>query len=183
MWYTYVENMNENTNKAFPKANSFGPPLIGDDPRPFTHTFVPEIINVHEDRRDVVEITKESFPNETKCTSDGLTPYQRRVVIAVNAYGMHNLSQAASFVGNLSAKELRELVEKDENIKNALQNGEVPCFTKAELVSRLCVEAETANKASDKINAITKLMEFRGLAAPEGGSRNFSRTVMRFKKA
>lgn len=113
--------------------------------------------------------------------TDALNSLERRILIALYTYGTHDLNRAASWVG-LSKDELCEIVRKSKNIKNSVESGEIPCWTKAELISRLCVEAETAPKASERITAITKLMEFRGLATPEGGARSFTRTIARFRK-
>ena len=142
-----------------------------------------DAVRVEKQEIEIINETPLKIEKELICKTDTIDPYKRRVLIAINTYGLHNLSAAASYIGNLTTKELRNLIETDEEIQKALREGEIPCFTKAELISRLCVEADTAQKSQDRIKAIEALMEFRGLAAPEGGSRAFARSVMRFKKA
>jgi hypothetical protein len=118
---------------------------------------------------------------EKDLKTDSLNQLERRILIALHTYGLHDLSRAAQWTG-LSEDELISELRTNKNIRNSIENEEIPCWTKAELISRLCVEAETAPRANERITAITKLMEFRGLAAPEGGAKSFTRTIARFRK-
>lgn len=128
------------------------------------------------------EIELEKITNgEIECKTDIVPSIKRRILIGLNTYGKHNLAQIAAYC-NLPRSVIEGEIKKDPWYEEELEKGTVPCLTKAEIISRLCVEAETASKATERILAITKLMEYRGVSAPEGGSRNFCRTVMRFKK-
>jgi hypothetical protein len=123
---------------------------------------------------------------ETQLPCDALDPLKRRILIAVHTYGINSqqgLKQIASFC-DIPLQVVRDLVNgiKENNwLGEELKKGTIPCFTKAELIARLCVEAENAIAPKDRINSIGKLMEFRGLTAPEGGSKSFQRIAMKFK--
>ena len=145
------------------------------------------LASVYEEPKESLELERiEERSRELDLPSDDFDQLKRRILIALHTYGLHNLHQVASFIGGRWTKEaVSKLLESKEGEwykKELADPNKTPCWTKAELISRLCVEAETASSPKDRINAICKLMEFRGLAAPEGGSRNFSRTIMKFKK-
>ena len=117
--------------------------------------------------------------HELTLPTDQMESIYRRVLIGIHAYGLHD-NRLASFCGLLPAQ-LKNIIASEE-IQKALKEGVTPCWTKAELVSRLCVEAESAPTPRDRILAITKLMEFRSVTAPEGGARSFTRVIGRFGK-
>ena len=127
-----------------------------------------------------VEVLVEKVNKNNELTTDQINYLKRRIIIGINTYGIHNLSAVASFVGSLSMKEIKDLIEKDNELRDSIEQGKIVCWTKAELIARLCIEAETASRSQDRINAITKIMEFRGLTKPEGGERSFSRVVTQF---
>lgn len=122
----------------------------------------------------------EQKSEEIVLSTDQWEEIKRRFLIALNAYGKHDLSRIAAFI-NVSKNKINELMN-DETIKTALKNNEIPCWTKAEIISKLCVESEIARSSRDKITALSKLMEFRSMALPEGGSRNFTRVISKFRK-
>ena len=103
--------------------------------------------------------------------------------IYLNVYGLHDLERAAQWIGGITEEELIHELKTNENIRDAIKNEEITCWTRAELIGRLCIEAESAPRAGERIAAVTKLMEFRGLATPEGGARSFTRTIARFRKS
>ena len=117
---------------------------------------------------------------ELELPTDQLDTIHRRVLIGIQAYGLHD-SRLASFCGLLPAQ-LKKIIDSKE-IQDALKSGITPCWTKAELISRLCVEAETAKEAKTRILAITKLMEYRSITSPEGGARSFTRVIGRFGRS
>lgn len=135
-------------------------------------------------KQEIELIEEQNFPvqGEFHCETDQLTEIKRRIVIGIRTYGSHNLSQVSSFVGQISKQQIEKLLKEDGELQDILKNDKTVCWTKSELIARLCLEAETAQAPKDRINAISKLMEFRGISAPEGGSRNFARLVTRFKK-
>jgi hypothetical protein len=116
-------------------------------------------------------------------SSDQLNDIKRRLLIAINAYGTHDIPRIVSFVGALTGKQVKELLDSDPEVVAVIKKREMVCFTKPEIVARLCIEAETARSSKDRIAALTKLMEYRGMAAPEGGSKTFSRMVLKFQQS
>ncbi len=116
---------------------------------------------------------------ERELTGDDKSALIRKCIIGIHTYGKDD-SRLPSFLG-LSKAQTKELVEREE-VQQSISNGEVICWTKAEIIARLAVEADRAPKASERILALTKLMEYRGLAAPEGGARGFERIIQRFNK-
>lgn len=97
---------------------------------------------------------------ELHLPTDSLDALCRRVLIGINAYGLHD-PRIVGFTG-LDRQQIDKLIKTPE-MKKLLDSGVTPCWTKAELISRLCVEAETASASKDRIAAITKLMEYRSI--------------------
>lgn len=112
---------------------------------------------------------------QLELNSDNLDSLKRRVAIAILAFG-DNDSRISAWLG----RELGEL-RNDPEVIRAIKDG--ACLTQAEIAARLSIIADTANQDKDRLTALKLLMEYRGIAAPEGGSRSFSRTIMRFKKS
>ena len=137
---------------------------------------------------EVLVYSEISPKGEVQLPCDSLDPLKRRILIAVHTYGINShsaIKQIATFC-DIPTQVIQELVEGAKRVPPnwlgaALSEQIVPCFTKPEIISRLCIEAENANSPKDRINSLTKLMEFRGLTAPEGGSKSFQRIAMRFK--
>lgn len=115
--------------------------------------------------------------NELTLPTDQLDSIYRRVLIGIHAYGLHD-NRLPGFCGLLPSQ-LKNIINSSE-VQEALKSGITPCWTKAELISRMCVEAETAKSNKDRILALTKLMEYRSVVAPEGGARSFTRVIGRF---
>jgi len=115
---------------------------------------------------------------EIRLASDNLEAVERRVIIAHHAYGAHALGRIAAFVG-VDRKTLEALLDRP-SVKMMIESGQVPCWTGAELVARLSVEAETAQRPQDRISALKLLMEYRSMTQPEGGSRGFKRIAAKF---
>ena len=132
--------------------------------------------------RGSVEVIQPIQEKPNELTTDQISYIKRRIIIGLNTYGIHNLSAVSNFVGGLSLVQVKHLIENDSEIKNAINDGSIVCWSKAELIARLCIEAETASRSQDRINAITKIMEFRGLTRPEGGAQSFQRIVAQFIK-
>lgn len=128
-----------------------------------------------------VEIVAERSiqPTEQPLSSDTKTAMVRKVIIGIHTYGADD-NRLISFTG-LSRTQLKVIIESEE-VQQSIKMGEVVCWTKAEIIARLAIEADRAPKASERILALTKLMEYRGLAAPEGGARGFERIIQRFNK-
>ena len=168
--------------------NSFNSPkVIPDSEVEITPPKKFSILSKEERETEVEVYTEIKQKGEVALPCDALDPLKRRILIAVHTYGInsHNsLKQIAAFC-DLPLEVVNKIVEgKDRNwLGKELAEGTIPCFTKAELIARLCVEAENAVAPKDRINSISKLMEFRGLTAPEGGSKSFQRIAMKFKTA
>ena len=124
--------------------------------------------------KEVVENNQESL------ATDFLDAVLRRVIIGYHTYGAHNPGAIAAFAG-CSLAQTKQLIESDM-AQQIINSGEIVSWTRAELVARLSVEAERAQKTQDRLMAIKQLMEYRGLAAPEGGARSFTRTIAKFKR-
>ena len=138
--------------------------------------------NEIELEKEKVELEK-VVTEERDLKTDSLNNLERRILIAINVYGLHDLEKASQWVGGITEEELINELKENQNIRNAIKNEEIACWTRAELIGRLCIEAESAPRAGERIAAVTKLMEFRGLATPEGGARSFTRTIARFRKS
>lgn len=113
--------------------------------------------------------------------TDEMDALERRVLIAYFAYGPYAHGRTAAFVG-ADQRTVREILAKP-HIQAIIQNGgsaAIPCWTPGELVARLSVEAETAQRPQDRIAALKLLMEYRSLSQPEGGSRSFKRIAAKF---
>lgn len=112
---------------------------------------------------------------EITLAADELDSLTRHILIGATAYGIHRLPAIVAYSG-ATEKQVREVIEEyREEIKEGTY-----CLTKSELVAKLSILSTTANKDADKLTAIKLLMDYRGLSAPEGGSRNFKRTVLKF---
>ena len=170
--------------------NSFNSPKLISDEKP--QIIEPKKFSIlsKEERETEVEVYTElpAPKGEVSLPCDALDPLKRRFLIAVHTYGINSsssLKQIAAFC-DLPLEVVNKIIDgsKTRNwLTEELEKGTIPCFTKAELIARLCVEAENAIAPKDRINSISKLMEFRGLTAPEGGSKSFQRIAMKFKTA
>lgn len=163
--------------------NSFGVP------KPVNEVKTAEILDFPRQAAEEITVYSEITPKgEVQLPCDSLDPLKRRILIAIHTYGMNShegLKQIAAFCDiplSVISQLVKETTEGKNNwLSSALKEGIVPCFSKAELISRLCIEAENASSSKDRINAVSKLMEFRGLTAPEGGAKSFQRIAMKFK--
>ena len=139
-------------------------------------------------RGTLVEGEKEEFRQltvETGECNDELDPLKRKLLMAAAVYGIENPRKIANQC-EIPLSVVEQVIENKNGESNwfhdSLRKNDINCFTKAELVARLCIEAENGKTGKDRIAALTKLMEFRGMTVPEGGARSFSRTVLRFKR-
>ena len=169
--------------------NSFNSPkVIPDSDVEITPPKKFSILSKEERETEVEVYTEIKQKGEVALPCDALDPLKRRILIAVHTYGINSsssLKQIAAFC-DLPLEVVNKIIDgsKTRNwLTEELEKGTIPCFTKAELIARLCVEAENAIAPKDRINSISKLMEFRGLTAPEGGSKSFQRIAMKFKTA
>jgi hypothetical protein len=122
-----------------------------------------------------VEKEEADKKNEIILDSDQLESQTRHILIAATAFGTHQLNEIAVFAGCTVTRAREVIKEKEKEIQDGIH-----CLTKGELVAKLSILATRAGKDADKLTAIKMLMDFRGLSAPEGGSRSFKRTVMKF---
>ena len=121
-----------------------------------------------------------STKNEVKLASDEMEPIKRRILIGIHTYGQGGIREIASYINQSVEWTKKYIKDNEKEIKEWLSDSSrTPCLTKAELVSRLCVEAETAATTKDRIASIKLLMDFRGLTS-DGGSKSFARIAMRF---
>ena len=128
------------------------------------------------------ELIKE-LPNDNtiQLPSDHLDSIKRKVLIGIKAFGIHQPAMIAGYAG-ISSKQYEEIINESE-IQEILKNPDLmPCLTKGEILAMLSIEAQNSPKGGDRIAALKLLMEFRGLAAPEGGAKSFARIVQRFKR-
>ena len=148
-----------------------------------------EIEKITEEKEIILEniSTLPSLPLvEDNTYFDQFSSLQRRILIAAVSFGIHNYRMIANFV-DLPLPQIKELSEDDKSWLNLAllqinERGEIPCFNKAEIIARLCCEADASPSPKDRINALTKLMEFRGMTAPEGSAKSFQRIAMRFRR-
>lgn len=132
--------------------------------------------------KNASEIVLEEHENkEVSLQTDHIPAIERRLLIAYHAYGSHNLTQIAAFVG-LPLKQIERMIQSP-SIQFALKNNHIPCWTGAELIARLSVEAEVATRTQDRIAALKLLMEYRSMTLPEGGSRGFKRIAAKFSSS
>ena len=126
-------------------------------------------------RAEVVVTTPFDVAPEKQFISDHLPQIKRKLAIAILAFG--DSPKTWQFVG--IPKTEFEKLRNDPEVRNAIEKG--CCWTREEIVARLCVEAENAPKSQERLAALRMLMEYRGIAAPEGGARSFSRILGQFK--
>ena len=124
-------------------------------------------------------VVEETHPTEVVLPVDAMEAVKRRVLIAYQAYGPASIGRIAAFVG-LHPKKAQELLAS-EDIQQAIKSGMVSCWTPTEIVARISVEAETAQRPLDRLAALKLLMEYRSMSAPEGGSRSFKRIAAKFQ--
>lgn len=126
------------------------------------------------------EITiEEQRAEEMVLPIDALDAVKRRVLIAYHAYGPASKAKISAFVG-LPIKQIDALLDSPE-VQRFLASGAIPCWTGAELLARVCAEAETAARPQDRLAALKLAMEYRSMTAPEGGSRSFKRIAAKFQ--
>ena len=126
-------------------------------------------------KAEVVLATPFDVAPEKQFISDHLPQIKRKLAIAILAFG--DSPKVWQFVG--IPKTEFEKLRNDPEVKNAIAKG--CCWTREEIVARLCVEAENAPKSQERLAALRMLMEYRGIAAPEGSARSFSRILGQFK--
>ena len=111
-------------------------------------------------------------------STDVLNDLYRRALIALRAFGEHD-PRIPPFLG-LSQTRCKELLNSEEFKQVKEENeGKIVCWTKHEIIARLCVEAENAPKSADKINALKLLMEYRGMASSQA-PMTFNQIVNRY---
>lgn len=125
-----------------------------------------------------IVIEQDVKEQEICLATDSIDAVDRRVLIAYHAYGAHSLGRIASFVG--VDRKIVEGILKKPSVQAMITSGQIPCWNGAELVARLSVEAETAQRPQDRISALKLLMEYRSMSQPEGGSRGFKRIAAKF---
>ena len=170
--FTTIDGFRESNSIEFPKENSIEFPKENSIEFPKENSI--EILHGEERKCELNKI------QDAKIKTDFFDSKKRRILIALHAYGIDD-PRIQAFLG-MSRQDLLNILNTDQEIKEAIKNNEVPCWTQAEIIARMCVEAETAQRSAERITALNKLMEYRGLVAPEGGSRTFSRTVLKFKR-
>ena len=106
---------------------------------------------------------------------DNLEAIERKVLIGLSAYGKHNIRQIAAFA-NISTSWVEDILSKEE-----WKSEEIPCWTKAEIIARLCVESEVASRPQDRIAALSKLMEYRGLLDQQKTSNTFNQLIQSYQ--
>ena len=126
-------------------------------------------------KAELVVTTPFDVAPEKQFISDHLPQIKRKLAIAILAFG--DSPKVWQFVG--VPKTEYEKLKNDPEVRNAIEKG--CCWTREEIVARLCVEAENAPKSQERLAALRMLMEYRGIAAPEGGARSFSRILGQFK--
>ena len=113
---------------------------------------------------------------EKQFISDNLEAQKRRFAICYLSYsGEQAKIRRAGFSNEEIAKYL-----KDREVQEAIEKG--ACWTRTEIIAKISMEAEMAPRPQDRLNALRMLMEYRGIAEPQGGARSFDRLVMQFKK-
>lgn len=139
--------------------------------------------NSFGEKSGIVQAEKVIFEaHEVALESDNLDIIRRKAIMAAHYFGLNKIKEISLFSG-IDSKKVRELIEDHQSwLYKATQNGMIACFSKAEIIARLCMEAENALASKDRLTALTKIMEFRGYTAPEGGAKSFSRIAMRFVK-
>lgn len=131
--------------------------------------------------KNEVEITlTEQQPTELALPTDQMDSVKRRLLIAFHAFGPVSIGRIAVFAG-LDVKQAKKILDEPE-MREAIAKQLIPCWTGAELISRVAVLAETARRDGDRLQAIKMLMEYRSMAAPEGGSRSFKRIAAKFAR-
>ena len=153
-----VVKSNTEILEAFPKAKGS---LFGPSKKINT---LPQEIEVYE--------AKER--GEIRLAGDELEYVVRHVLIGAVTYGIHAVNKIAIFAG-CTVNQAQEILKEHGHKVGT----ETFCLTKQEIMARLSVLATNGNDGT-KLTALKMLMEFRGVGAPEGGSRNFKRTVMKF---
>lgn len=124
-----------------------------------------------------IELEEAKERNEVILPSDQQDSQLRHILIAATAYGIHRHNDIALFAG-CTVTHVKEQLAKPEIIKQI--NEGTHCLTKSELLAKLSVIATKSQTDNNKLTAIKMLMDYRGMTAPEGGSRSFKRTVQRF---
>ena len=121
-----------------------------------------------------VEVYEAKERGEIVLDSDQLESIVRHVLIGANAFGIHQIKEIALFAGVTTTRTQEILAEHGSKLKDG-----VYCLTKPEILARLSIIA-CKSTDNNKLRALQLLSEFRGTALPEGGSRNFKRTIMKF---
>lgn len=125
-------------------------------------------------------VVEQQVQDPINLPTDDLEAIERRALIAYHAYGRAATGRIAAFLG-VDKKEVNTILERP-SVKALLRSGAIPCWTGAEIIARLSVEAECAQRPQDRIVALKLLMEYRSMSQPEGGSRSFKRIAAKFAR-
>jgi hypothetical protein len=116
-------------------------------------------------------------PVEKQFAADNLEAQKRKFAIAYLAFsGDRAKVRRAGFTDEEISKYLR-----DPEVQDAFEKGAT--WTREEIVAKISMEAEFAQRPQDRLNALRMLMEYRGISEPQGGARSFERIMMNYRKS